>query len=131
MRSVGYRWFVDPAASAAYPADEREVLSRVYVAGLREIATLRGQDSYAHHLVEMLTERSAEFRDLWERHEVGIEPPPVKRFLHPHVGSLELRCQTLIDPEQSQRLLVYTAEPGSESHDKLRLVVAIEAPVAR
>ena len=38
------------------------------------------------------------------------------------LGVLELSCQTLIDPGGSQSLLVYTATPGSESHDKLRLL---------
>ncbi len=36
----------------------------------------------------------------------------VKRFIHPEVGALELNCQTLLDPDQSHSLLVYTAVPG-------------------
>jgi hypothetical protein len=43
---------------------------------------------------------------------------------------LELHCQTLLDPEQSHLLLVYTAVPGSESHDKLQLLSVIGAPSA-
>lgn len=46
----------------------------------------------------------------------------VKRFVHPEVGHLELHCQTLLDPEQSHLLLVYTAVPGSESHEKPQLL---------
>ena len=126
-RSFGYRWFTDPDASAAYPAEEREVLSRVYAAGMREIVTLRGPGSRAEHLVHLLTARSEEFRGLWAAHEVGVRPPEVKRFRHPEVGMLELSCQTLLDPEQSHRLLVYTAEPGSESHEKLQLLAVIGA----
>jgi hypothetical protein len=33
---------------------------------------------------------------------------------------LELDCQVLLDPDQSHRLLVYTAVPGSESYHKLK-----------
>ncbi len=51
----------------------------------------------------------------------------VKRFFHPEVGELELHCQTLLDADQSHRLLVYTAEPGSESAEKLRLLAVIGA----
>lgn len=47
--------------------------------------------------------------------------------MHPEVGLLELDCQTLLDPEQSHCLFVYTAVPGSESHDKLRLLSVIGA----
>jgi hypothetical protein len=97
----------------------------VYVAGLREIATLRGPGSRAEQLVRLLTERSEEFRDLWATHEVGVRPTEAKRFAHSEVGMLELNCQTLLDPDQSHRLLVYTAEPGSESFDKLQLLAVI------
>ena len=37
-------------------------------------------------------------------------------------GALELNCQRLVDPGQAHSLLVYTATPGSESHDKLHLL---------
>jgi len=70
---------------------------------------------------------SAEFRTLWNEHEVGLQPPDVKRFDHPEVGPLELQCQTLLDPDQSHRLLVYTAMPGSDSYAKLQLLAVIGA----
>jgi hypothetical protein len=124
-RSLGYRWFTDPDSRAAYPADEEAVLSRVYVSGLRELSTLRGPDSRAARLADLLLRRSEEFRRLWEGHEVGTRPPEVKRFAHPEVGALELSCQTLLDPDQSHRLLVYTAEPGSVSYEKLQLLSVI------
>ncbi|MFC5825907.1 hypothetical protein [Nonomuraea insulae] len=40
---------------------------------------------------------------------------------HPQVGLLELHCQTLIDPDQSQMLVVCTASSGDESAGKPRL----------
>jgi hypothetical protein len=36
-----------------------------------------------------------------------------------------LHCQILVDPDQSQSLLVFTATPGSEDHDKLQLLSVI------
>ncbi len=124
-RSVGYRWFIDSSARAPYPLDEQAVLSRVYAAGLREMITLRGADSRAAALAELLLAQSQEFRDMWATHEVGVRPPEIKRFRHPEVGDMALSCQTLLDPEQSHRLLVYTAEPGSESYEKLQLLAVI------
>ena len=73
---------------------------------------------------DLLT-RSEEFREVWATHEVGLRPGPVKRFIHPQVGLLELQCQTLSDPQQAHSLLVYTAEPGSETHEKLQLLSVI------
>jgi len=124
-RSLGYRWFADPAVRAPYPREEQHLMSRVYASGLRELITLRGQGSRAAHLADLLLARSEEFRVLWENQEVGVRPPEVKRFDHPEVGSLELNCQTLLDPEQSHLLLVYTAAPGSDSYEKLQLLSVI------
>uniref|UniRef100_A0AAU3GYF5 Helix-turn-helix transcriptional regulator n=1 Tax=Streptomyces sp. NBC_01401 TaxID=2903854 RepID=A0AAU3GYF5_9ACTN len=124
-RSIGYRWFTDPAARELYAPEEHAFLSRMFASGLREASALRGPGSRAAHYVELLLARSDEFRGLWEKQEVGIRPHHVKRFIHPEVGALELNCQNLLDPDQSHRLLVYTAVPGSESHDRLRLLSVI------
>ena len=121
-RSIGYRWFTDPAARALYASEDHPFLARVWVSGLREMATLRGPGSRAAHYVDLLLARSEEFRAIWERHEVGIYPKEVKRFVHPELGVLDLSCQALLDRGQSHNLLVYTAVPGSASHDKLQLL---------
>ena len=86
-----------------------------------------GPGSRAAHLAELLLEQSKEFRTLWADHEIGIEPDEVKRFQHPEVGRLDLNCQVLFDPHQSHRLMVYTADPGTESYEKLQLLTVIGA----
>ncbi|MDX2402635.1 helix-turn-helix transcriptional regulator [Streptomyces microflavus] len=130
-RSIGYRWFTDPAIRSLYVADDHDFLSRMFASGLRELATLRGAGSRAAHCAELLLDRSEEFRRLWDRHEVGIRPHEVKRFIHPEVGVLELNCQRLLDPDQSHSLLVYTAAPGSESYERLRLLSVIGSQAMR
>jgi transcriptional regulator with XRE-family HTH domain len=124
-RSRGYRWFTDLGSRSLHPPEEHPFLSRVYASGLRHLVTLRGPGSRAAHLADLLLARSAEFRTLWDAHEIGLRPLDVKRFVHPEVGELDLHCQTLVDPEQSHLLFVYTAVPGSESHEKLRLLSVI------
>lgn len=124
-RSVGYRWFTDPASRALHPAEDHAFLSSMYASGLRSVLALRGPESRAAEYAELLVARSEEFRSLWEEHEIGVRPDEVKRFLHPQVGELELHCQRLLDPSQSHLLLVYTAQPGSESHEKLQLLAAV------
>ncbi|NMO92947.1 helix-turn-helix transcriptional regulator [Actinomycetospora sp. TBRC 11914] len=126
-RSRGYRWFADPASRSIHAPEEHAFLSRMYASGLRSLATLRGPGSRAAHYAELLLARSEEFRELWDAHEIGIHPHEVKRFVHPEVGALELHCQTLLDPDQSHRLFVYTAVPGSESHERLQLLSVIGA----
>jgi transcriptional regulator with XRE-family HTH domain len=126
-RSIGFRWFTDPASRRLYAPEEHPFLSRLWVSGLREVATLRGRPSRATEFADLLLAQSEEFRTLWDQHEVGLRPRGVKHFVHPELGALELACQTLIDPAQSHSLLVYTATPGSESHEKLQLLSVIGA----
>jgi len=127
MRSIGYRWFADLASRDLYAPEDHAFLSRLWASGLRELAGKRGPGSRAARFAEALLERSSEFRALWDAHEVGLRPPDTKRFVHPELGRLELSCQTLTDPLGSHSLLVYTAEPGSESAEKLRLLSVIGA----
>lgn len=121
-RSLGYRWFTDPSARASYAPEDHEFLSRVYASGLREVVTRRGPGSRAAQLAELALANSQELRRLWERHEVGLRPQEVKRFVHPAVGRIQLHCQTLLDPQQNHLLLVYTAVPGTEDQEKLDLL---------
>lgn len=130
-RSFPFRWFTDPAARERYAPQDHDRLSRLFTSGLREIATRRGPGSRAAAYADLLLARSAEFRALWDRHEVGVRPDAVKRFVHPEVGRLELNCQTLVDPNQAHLLLVYTADPGTESHQKLQLLSVIGAQTLR
>lgn len=131
-RSLGYRWFTDPDTRSWYVPEDHAFLSRLYASHLREVVTRRGPGSRAARLAELALARSEELRDLWSTHEVGVRPHEGKRFMHPTVGRLELHCQTLLDPQQSHLLLVYTAAPGSEDYDKLELlsVVGTHPPVA-
>jgi transcriptional regulator with XRE-family HTH domain len=127
-RSIGFRWFTEPSARRLHPEEDHAHYSRMYASGLRGVVALRGPDSRAAHLVGLLLERSEEFRRVWDLHEVGIRPKEVKRYLHPAVGPLELSCQVVQDPFQSHALLVYTATPGTPSHEGLRLLAAVDAP---
>ncbi len=130
-RSLGVRWFADPGARRLYAPADHDFLGRMFASGLREIAGARGPESKAAALADYLSRRSEEFRRLWAVHEVGLRPKEVKHFVHPEVGALELHCQQLIDPGQAHSLLVYTAVPGSESAEKLRLLSVIGAQTLR
>ncbi|MEU8657548.1 helix-turn-helix transcriptional regulator [Actinoplanes philippinensis] len=126
-RSIGYRWFTDPASRALYHPDDHAMHSRVFASGLRHVVTLRGPRSRAAHLQSLLMESSEEFRAVWAEHEIGFRFSHLKRFVHPEVGNLDLTCQALLDPDQGHSLLVYTAVPGTESYGKLELLGVVGA----
>lgn len=124
-RSALYRWFADPAARSIHPEDDHPTHSRLIAAHLHELYTRDRTDPRVTAIVDALLAESAEFAELWREQPVtGLYCPP-KRIQHPELGLLELDCQRLIDPDQSQLLVVYTAPSGSESHDKLRLLSVI------
>ena len=124
-RSAHHRWFTDPRARRLHPVEDHETQSRLLVAHLHASYTRDGRGSRAATLVDDLLARSPEFVRLWQEHPVAGGYCPPKHFLHPEVGPLELHCQTLVDPDESQTLLVFTAVPGSESAEKLRLLSVI------
>lgn len=124
-RSLFYRWFTDPDERALYLPDDRPTNSRIYVARLRATVAREGRNSRAAALAAQLNAESPEFAALWAQHQVGMTYSGLKRINHPQVGTISLYCQILIDPDQSQSLLVFTATPGSEDYDKLRLLAVI------
>ncbi|MEU5832850.1 helix-turn-helix transcriptional regulator [Streptomyces diacarni] len=123
-RSLLRRWFTDPAARLLYPEEDHPRHSRFFTAELRGAYSRQGRGSRAEALVEELLGTSEEFARWWSAHEVSAPRVDPKRFCHPELGVLELQCQVLLDPEQAQALLVYTATPGTESDEKLRLLPA-------
>jgi len=124
-RSVVYRWFTDASSRDIYLADDHDLHGRTFTAQLREAAARRGPRSAAADIARQLREISPEFAAVWNEHEVGLDYTQPKRFTHPAVGRLDLHCQILLDPGTEHTLLVFTATPGSPSHDTLHLLSVI------
>ena len=127
--NIVWRWFNDPTLRAAYPVEEHEEYSRQHVADLRAAVARRGNDAAAAGLVNRLREGSEEFAALWDRHEVSVRRRSRCRVLHPTIGLLELDFEVLQTPGEEQRLLLFTAPPGTSNVDHLALlrVVGTEA----
>ena len=124
-RSLIYRWFTDPDARSIYPQDDHAMHSRAFAADLRAALTRGGPKSKAAAMASELQAKSPEFQMVWKAHEVGAVRNELKQIVHPELGILELHCQVLLDFDRSQALLVFTATPGSESYEKLRLLSVI------
>jgi transcriptional regulator with XRE-family HTH domain len=121
-RNIVRRFFMDPSARELFPPGDREEHARRHVAHLRAVLAARPDDVRAGALVAELRSGSPEFASLWDAHEVAVRRADVKRFQHPVVGLMELECEVLLSAEHDQRLIVYTARPGSESYERLRLL---------
>lgn len=123
-RSVVYRWFTDPAERRRFPEADHEMHSRNYTASLRAAHGRWPDDPEAQELVQRLLSESPEFAELWERHEVG-RTNTRKRFNHPLVGPITLDCQILTSENLTERLVVFTATPGSEDAERLELLAVV------
>ncbi|MBR7676808.1 helix-turn-helix transcriptional regulator [Streptomyces daliensis] len=121
-RNAVWRYFTNPAARELFPPEDRDGAARAAVADLRAAYARRRDDARLAGLVRRLRARSEEFAALWDGHEVAVRRSAVKRFQHPVVGLMELDCEVLLNPVHDQRLVLYTARPGSESHERLELL---------
>jgi transcriptional regulator with XRE-family HTH domain len=130
-RSAYYRWFTGPDDRTRYAAFEHERIARNYVANLRAVHARDPEDREARELVEALRRASPEFARLWDAHEVGHRLDTRKRLVHPAVGELDLDCQVLTSENQTERLLVFTATPGSEDAERLALLSVIGTSFAQ
>ncbi|MET9564113.1 helix-turn-helix transcriptional regulator [Streptomyces tauricus] len=125
-RYLAYRWFTGEAqVRSLYPAEDHSLRGRVFAAEIRDAYTA-DPTGKAGEIVAALLDASPEFTEIWRLHEVGVtHHHDLKRYLHPELGELELYSEMLVDPEQCQQLLVFTAIPGSPSHQKLQLLSAV------
>ena len=119
--------FLDPASRDFYP--DWDLFAEMCVGVMRAEAGRDPHDRDLQDLVGELSTRSEVFRRLWAAHDVRTHGTGTKRFVHPVVGELTLAYEELaITAEPGLVLLVYTAEPGSPSAERLRLLASWAAP---
>ena len=115
--------FLDPASREFYP--DWEVFAGMCVGVMRTEAGRDPHDRTMQDLVGELSTRSETFRALWGAHNVRTHGSGTKRFNHPVVGELTLAYEELaITAEPGLVLLIYTAEPGSPSAERLHLLAS-------
>ena len=115
--------FLDPASHDFYP--DWDLFAEMCVAIMRAEAGRDPHDKGLQDLVGELSTRSDVFRRLWGAHDVRTHGAGTKRFIHPIVGEVTLAYEELaITAEPGQVLMIYTAEPGSPSAERLRLLAS-------
>ena len=118
--------FLDPASRDFYP--DWDLFAEMCVAIMRAEAGRDPHDRGLQNLVGELSTRSETFRTLWGAHDVRTHGTGTKRFNHPDVGELVLAYEELaVTAEPGLVLLIYTAEPGSPSAERLQLLASLAA----
>lgn len=118
--------FLDPASRDFYP--DWDLFAEMCVAIIRAEAGRDPHDRSIQDLVGELSTQSDVFRTLWGAHNVRTHGAGTKRFNHPVVGEMTLVYEELaITAEPGLVLLVYTAEPGSPTAERTRMLASWSA----
>ncbi|MBP5910083.1 helix-turn-helix domain-containing protein [Streptomyces sp. LBUM 1478] len=120
--------FLDPGSQQFFV--DWDAAASATAALLRAEAGREPHDRALRELIGELSTLSPDFRHRWAAHEVRIRHDGIKRLWHPEVGDLELTYQSLDLPLSHRAmhdLTLYTAEPGSTSEDRLKLLASLEA----
>ncbi|MEV4128146.1 helix-turn-helix transcriptional regulator [Nocardia sp. NPDC049707] len=119
--------FLDDCGARSLYADW-EVCARDIVGHLRLATGKYPDDPKLSALIGELAVHSDRFRKLWARADVHARTHGRKAFTHPLVGTMDLHQESFTLPEESgTELVILSAEPGSESHDNLRLLASLGA----
>ncbi|MBO3751150.1 helix-turn-helix domain-containing protein [Streptosporangiaceae bacterium NEAU-GS5] len=92
------------------------------VMDLRSALARYPADPAVINLVGELRDASSDFARLWERHDVQAAPTLTKTFHHPVVGKITVDCDSLTLTDRDQRLVLYSAPPGSPGAEALALL---------
>lgn len=120
--------FLDPGSHDFY--DDWNAAADTTVALLRAQVGRDPNDKTLRELVGDLSTLSTEFRTRWAQHNVRQHHAGIKRFNHPDVGPLELTyfsLQLSTSLHDVHTLTTYTAEPGSPSEDRFKLLASLAA----
>lgn len=115
--------FLDERSRTFYP--DWEAAADVSVAILRIEVGRDPRDKQLHDLIGELSTMSEDFRTRWGAHNVRRHGSGTKNFHHHIVGDLTLTYEGLeLTAEPGLSLLIYTAEPGSPSQERLALLAS-------
>ncbi|MEY8037968.1 helix-turn-helix transcriptional regulator [Saccharopolyspora cebuensis] len=117
--------FLDPGAEHFFV--DWDAAASATAALLRAEAGREPHDRALRELIGELSTLSPEFRTQWAAHDVRIRHDGTKRLRHPEVGELELTYRSLNLPLPGRAvhdLTLYTAEPGTTSEDRLKLLTS-------
>jgi transcriptional regulator with XRE-family HTH domain len=124
-RNSVWRQFVGPGSRARHTPESLRRFEAALVADLRAAAGRYPADPRLRRLVAELRARSERFAELWDSGTVGQHEAARKTIDHPQAGPLTLDCDVLTVAGSDLRIMVYTAEPGTEDAERLALLTVL------
>lgn len=122
------RWtLLSRRARVVYP--DWAMIAPQVAAQLRHLAVERAADPLMEQLVGEIMIASPEFARYWSQYRLNEHAYGAKKFFNETVGEFTLNYETLALPsDDGQSVIIYTADHGSPSEEKLRLLASWSAP---
>jgi transcriptional regulator with XRE-family HTH domain len=121
------RWtFLNPRAKIVYP--QWRVIAPQVAGSLRHLTVQRAGDPYLEQLVGEISVASPEFARYWAGYQLYEHSYGDKLLFNEIVGELTLHYESLALPDDGQTLVLYSADRGSPSEEKLRLLSSWTSP---
>lgn len=124
-RNVVWRQFNNYPSRFRLDPQQKNQFQTALVTDLRAAAARYPADTDLHALVRELRASSPHFADLWDSGVVASHGHHAKSVTHPDVGCFALDCDVLTVPGSDLRIVAYTAAPGSEAAERLKLLSVI------
>jgi transcriptional regulator with XRE-family HTH domain len=120
-----WRHFAGPGSRTRHSPESRLRFEAALVGDLRAAADRYPSDPRLHRLIADLRAASVRFAELWDGGTVGRHDTARKVIDHPRVGPLTLDCDVLTVTGSDLRVMIYTAEPGTEDAERLALLTVL------
>jgi transcriptional regulator with XRE-family HTH domain len=126
-RNAVWRHLAGPPSRVVHTEREQAELDARLVADLRLTASRYPADRALRRLIGELAHASAKFTELWDADALPplLDTSRRKVIEHPAVGRIALDCDTLVVAMDDLRIMVYTAEPGTEDAERLALATVL------
>jgi transcriptional regulator with XRE-family HTH domain len=125
QRNAVWRNLLGSGTRVRHTPESRRRFEAALVADLRAAAGRYPADQRLRRLVAELRANSDRFAELWDSGAVGRHEAARKTVDHPQVGPLTLDCDVLTVAGSDLRIMIYTAEPGTEDAERLALLTVL------
>ncbi|MFC8830449.1 helix-turn-helix transcriptional regulator [Streptomyces sp. NPDC057137] len=124
-RNSVWRHFLGPGTRARHTPESLRLFETALVADVRTAVGRYPADQRLRRLVAELRADSDRFAELWDSGAVGHHEAARKTIDHPQVGPVTLDCDVLTVATSDLRVMIYTAEPGTEDAERLALLMVL------
>jgi transcriptional regulator with XRE-family HTH domain len=124
-RNAVWRNFLGSGSRVRHTPQSLHALKTAQVAELRATANRYPADQRVRRLVAELRAKSDSFAEMWDSGAVDRPEGSRKTIDHPQVGPVTLDCDVLTVAGPDLRIIVYTAEPGTQDAERLALLAVL------